>query len=65
MRPPDWEDKRNFVDLLHYAADCIMYYERIAKLPNFNNCAFASEGCAYLPQCGEEIRINCPHWKEE
>ena len=54
--------KRTFRDLLLYAADCIQYYERIASLPNCNDCSNAEKGCMYLPKWGEPVRINCPHW---
>ena len=64
-RPPTKDEKELFVDLLRYAADCIQYYERIAALPDCNNCGMTYKGCPYLPGWGEEVRINCPLWVEE
>lgn len=64
-RIPTKEEKQIFAELLQYAADCIRYYERIASLPDCNNCGIAPKGCMYLPKWGEEIRINCPHWVKE
>lgn len=64
-RPPTKDEIRQFTDLLIYAVDCIRYYERIAVLPNCNNCKMTEKGCMYLPKWGEEVRINCPHWVEE
>ena len=65
MNIPTVNEKRTFADLLNYAADCIRYYERIATLPNCNDCGMSSKGCMYLPTWGEEVRINCPHWIPE
>ena len=58
-------DNTEFARLLRYAADCINYCERIQKLPDCNNCYYSTRKCMYLPEWGADVRINCPHWKEE
>lgn len=65
MKPITENDKNAFIQLLHYAADCMRYYERVATLPDCNNCRRAETGCIYLPKWGEDVRINCPHWTSE
>ena len=64
-RIPTETEKQVFAELLRYASDCVRYYERIASLPDCNNCGMANNGCRYLPKWGEEVRINCPHWVKE
>ena len=64
-RIPTQNEKEIFADLLIYAADCIRYYNRVSMLPDCNNCFYAYNGCKYKPGWGEDVRINCPHWKSE
>ena len=63
-RIPTEIEKQVFSDLLHYAADCIKFYERVATLPNCNWCWWMNKGCTYLPEWGGEVRYNCPHWRD-
>ena len=37
------------------------YYIRVSNLPDCNTCQIKKD-CEYLPQWGESVRINCPHF---
>lgn len=41
------------------------YYERITALPDCNTCAISHLACEYLPEPGQSVRINCPHYAAE
>lgn len=51
-------------EILYTLIGAIDYTERIAHLPNCNDCGWGT-GCMYAPRLGEQVRINCPHWKEK
>ena len=57
------EKSEELVQMLFYAIDCIRYYERINALHDCNDCG--AKSCMYVPNPGENTRINCPLWKEK
>ena len=40
------------------------FYDRIINLPDCNSCGASGE-CAFMPKWGDNVRINCPHWKKQ
>ena len=64
MDPNNWRsDAKQLAQRLSFAADCINYYLRMTKLHDCNDCG--AYGCAYKPEWGEDVRVNCPHWEPE
>lgn len=48
------------------AGDCIRYFSRMTKLNDCNNCGKAHPPrCEYMPDCGDNVRVNCPLWESE
>lgn len=47
-----------------YILDTLNAYRNIIQSGNCNDCG-NSKYCEYLPQCGEQVRINCPLYKKE
>lgn len=46
---------------LYGLIDMIDYYERVASLPDCNDCG-GNNMCMYAPKPGQQVRINCPLW---
>lgn len=61
MIPDSYEKIR---ETLYKLIDAINYMERISKLHDCNDCGIKMQ-CKYLPEYGDQTRINCPLWKEE
>ena len=60
------QEAMDFARLLHHAADCIAYYDRVTSYNDCNNCGKGRKNkCEYLPKPGTMVRINCPLWVEE
>lgn len=38
------------------------YVKRIEALPDCNNCK-DKFNCSFCPDAGQNVRINCPHWR--
>ena len=57
------EDMKEFARALRYAAECIEYYQRVKSFHDCNDCK--DKTCKYKPRLGEQVRINCPLWKEK
>lgn len=47
---------------LRYIADCLCELDRIAKLPNCNDCGKLG-ACDKMPEWGTTVRFNCPLWE--
>lgn len=47
-----------------YILDTLIVYRNIAQTGDCNNCKKRKD-CEYLPQVGEQVRINCPFYKKE
>ena len=48
-------------DALYRMIDVIDHFKRISKLPSCNSCG--NRGCGYMPNPGQDVRINCPFWQ--
>ena len=46
-----------------YILDTLMAYKRIVQSGDCNSCA-VSKNCKYAPKLGEQVRYNCPFYKE-
>ena len=46
-----------------WLVDCLLFATEIAEMNDCNNCADKME-CPYRPRWGENVRFNCPLWKE-
>ena len=51
-------------EALEYMPECIDLLENILKSGNCNNCARVLT-CKYVPEWGEPVRYNCPHYEAE
>ena len=38
--------------------------EILSRYVNYHNCNTCKKECAYRPEPGERVRINCMYWKE-
>ena len=47
-----------------YILDTMIAYRNIIQTGNCNNCDKRKD-CEYLPQAGQQVRINCPFYKKE
>lgn len=47
-----------------YILDTLIAYRNIIQTNNCIDCD-KRKGCEYLPQVGEQVRINCPFYKKE
>ena len=47
-----------------YILDTLIAYRNITQADNCHNCCKRKD-CEYLPQWGDQIRINCPLHKKE
>lgn len=52
------------IEGLRYAEGCILYFERMSKLPDCNTCG-KKLACKYCPDYGEPVRVNCFAWEKE
>lgn len=52
-------------------AQLVLYAARISRLHNCSDCGHKGydehkhKKCMYLPDWGDDVRINCPHWVQE
>ncbi len=52
-------------------AQLVSYAARISRLHSCNDCGHKGydehkrKKCLYLPDWGDDVRINCPHWVAE
>ena len=51
-------------EALEYMPECIDLLESILKSGDCNNCAKQTT-CKYVPEWGEPVRYNCPHYEME
>lgn len=51
-------------ELATYYDNLSVYYDRMAELPDCNDCA-KKRDCEYLPEWGATTRVNCPLWVGE
>ena len=56
-------DQGDIIGILNFLMACVNFRKTMFDMPNCNNCG-AAEGCDYLPDWGQPVRWNCPHWKE-
>ena len=47
-----------------YILDALIAYRNIIQTGNCNDCD-KRKYCKYLPQAGQQVRINCPFYKKE
>lgn len=47
-----------------YILDALIAYRNIIQTGNCNDCDKRKD-CEYLPQAGQQVRINCPLYKKE
>lgn len=47
-----------------YILDTLIAYRNIAQAGNCHDCG-KRKNCEYLPQLGEQVRINCPLYEKE
>ena len=47
-----------------YILDALYAYRNIVQAGNCHDCCKRKD-CEYLPQWGEQVRINCPFYKKE
>ena len=47
-----------------YILDTLIAYRNIVQAGNCHDCC-KRKGCEYLPQWGDQVRINCPFYKKE
>ena len=52
---------RDIITDLHYVADLLTVADRVARMPNCNDCV--KEDCGYKPEWGMSVRYNCPLWE--
>lgn len=45
-----------------FILDCLMSYRNIIQSGDCNTCH--QRGCEYIPNPGEQVRFNCPFYKE-
>lgn len=57
----DYQDiKQIFIKVIN----AIDYIDYIQKLHDCNDCGIKNS-CKYCPKLGQQVRINCPLWKEK
>lgn len=44
--------------------DALWLADNIERLPNCNNCK-RQNGCCYVPEAGDMVRVNCWGWVSE
>lgn len=47
-----------------YILNALIAYRNIIQTGNCNDCDKRKD-CEYLPQAGQQVRINCPLYKKE
>lgn len=47
-----------------YILDTLIAYRNIIQTGNCNDCDKRKD-CEYLPQAGQQVRINCPLYEKE
>lgn len=52
------------IGIVAYILDTLIAYRNITALGNCNDCG-KKKDCEYLPQCGEQVRYNCPFFERE
>lgn len=59
-------DVRNYLRKIRDGCDAMIdgidFIEKIASLPNCNDCGRVD--CEHKPKWGETVRYNCPLWRE-
>lgn len=46
-----------------WLVDCLLFASEVAEMNDCNTCADEMK-CPYCPRVGENVRFNCPLWKE-
>ena len=53
---------KELAKLLYRIADLVQFAARVSELPTCNDCAIQT-ACKIRPECGGEVRYNCPLWQ--
>lgn len=53
---------KDLSDTLHYIVESLRELDRISRMHSCNDCAKLGGICEYMPEWGESVRYNCPHW---
>lgn len=51
------------VQMLYRLVDLIRFADNVLSKHNCNDCGI-QKTCKYCPNWGEDVRYNCPLWKE-
>ena len=57
------DDAKELIAKLRFIEECVEYYCKISTYHSCNDCGVLR--CKYCPPYGEQVRINCPLWKEK